>query len=148
MHKNRLKMLLVGSLFSVGIFADPVVMINGSSVQKLASKVTFDGDNAVVKFTDGEMRTLDMESVLIEFSSTTGLPMTDVSFFSATTVVESSLLVSGLTIGSDLSIFSMDGKMLVSQKVNSTEFSYDVSDYKSDVYLLKIDNQVIKFIKK
>ena len=39
MHKNRLKMLLVGSLFSVGVFADPVVMINGSSVQKLASKV-------------------------------------------------------------------------------------------------------------
>jgi len=85
---------------------------------------------------------------LIEFSSTTGLPITDVSFFSATTVVESTLLVSGLTIGSDLSIYSMDGKMLVSQKVNSTEFSYDVSDYKSDVYLLKIDNQVIKFIKK
>ena len=109
MHKNRLKMLLVGSLFSVGVFADPVVMINGSSVQKLASKVTFDGDNAVVKFTDGEMRTLDMESVLIEFSSTTGLPITDVSFFCYYGCGEYG---HGLTIGSDLSIYSMDGKCL------------------------------------
>lgn len=47
------------------------VLIDGQTVTKNISKITFEGDNAVLTFADESRETVDMESVVINFAYTT-----------------------------------------------------------------------------
>lgn len=44
------------------------VMVNGSVVEGFVTKMTFDGDNAVMLFADGKTQAADMSQVNIELS--------------------------------------------------------------------------------
>ena len=44
------------------------VMVNGSVVEGFVTKITFDGDNAVMLFADGKTQAADMSQVNIELS--------------------------------------------------------------------------------
>ena len=47
--------------------AKQTVKINGETIDKTVSKITFDGDNVVLTFADQTSQTADMEQVSISF---------------------------------------------------------------------------------
>jgi hypothetical protein len=61
--------------------------------------------------------------------------------------VKNTLLVSGVTIGNEILITDISGKILQKIKATAASFSIDMSKYNSGIYLLKTKNTTQKIIK-
>ena len=121
---------------------DPVLKINGVTVEKTVTKITFEGDNVVLHFADTSMQQADMESVVLTFGSTTAIQ--NLSAFTLRGLVDGQLQLSGLKKGTEVLIYNAAGK----QVLRSTSAKINVSQLKSGVYLLKADHQIVKFVKR
>lgn len=121
---------------------DPVLKINGVTVEKTVTKITFEGDNVVLHFADTSMQQADMESVVLTFGSTTAIQ--NLSAFTLRDLVDGQLQLSGLKKGTEVLIYNAAGK----QVLRSTSAKINVSQLKSGVYLLKADHQIVKFVKR
>ncbi len=66
---KRLTILLMAVVWTTAMMADTkqTVTVNGSTVDKTVSRMTFDGDKVVMTFTDNTAQTEDMEAVTISF---------------------------------------------------------------------------------
>lgn len=75
--KKTLLLPATAMLLSLGttVQADnkQVVTINGQTVDKTAQKLTFDRNNVVLHFTDGQTMTVDMADVVITFTEVDAL---------------------------------------------------------------------------
>lgn len=62
-------MLLSGLLLSLHAMADnkQTLTIDGSVVNKVVTQITFDGDNAVITYSDNSTQSADMELVALAF---------------------------------------------------------------------------------
>ncbi len=67
MRKNL--MLLTGLLLSLNVMADnkQTLTIDGAAVDKVVTQITFDGDNAVLTYSDASTQTADMSLVSLSF---------------------------------------------------------------------------------
>ena len=75
---NRFYLLLLVGLLATNVMADnkQTITINGSTVDKTVKKITFDGDNVILTYSDGYSQTEDMSLVKLAFTyegSTTGI---------------------------------------------------------------------------
>ena len=73
---KKIVTLLLSLFLTVGTaFADnsQIVFINGQKVEKVATKITFNGDNAVVSFSDGSSQSADMSQVVIYLNVSTDI---------------------------------------------------------------------------
>lgn len=66
-------LLLLAGMLSTAVFADSkqTVKIEGRSIEKTISEITFDGDNVVLHYADNTSATEDMSLVTLSFSYTT-----------------------------------------------------------------------------
>ncbi len=119
--------------------------INGENVAKTVSMFTFDGDNVVVHFTDSN-ESYPLDNVVLEFNQTSSIGQ--ISVFSMNSLADGSLDISGLSENTRLNIFDSTGKQISSQLSNGTSAHLDISGFVSGVYILKANNNIIKFIKK
>lgn len=119
--------------------------INGENVAKTVSQFTFDGDNVVVHFTDSN-ESYPLDNVVLDFNETTGIG--EISVFSMNSLADGSLDISGLSENTRLNIFDSTGKQISSQLANGASAHLDISGLASGVYILKANNNIIKFIKK
>lgn len=146
MNKNVLTALLLMAAAFVAN-AGNEVLINGNKADKDAAKIEFDGDKAIVAFTDGSTFNYDMEEVEIVFTKTS-TPLNKGGFLQLNNVVDDEMQISGLTGGENLQICNTLGEVLLSKKAESENVTLDLKTIAKGVYLLKIDNQSIKFVKK
>lgn len=123
------------------------VLINGNKAEKDAAKLEFDGDKAFVSYSDGSTFNYDMEQVEIMFTQTSARNTVN-SFLKLNSVVTDELHISGLNGGERLVVCNSLGEALVSTTANSEQVDLNLKSLANGVYLLKIDNQSIKFIKK
>jgi len=146
---KKIVTLLLSLFLTVGTaFADnsQVVIINGQEVQKVATKITFSGDNATVSFSDGSSQTADMAQVVINLNVTTDIRK--VETFSFNGLIGDVLTLSNVAEGTTVTIYDATGKVLQQVKATDTTLSLNTASLKNGVYVLKAGNQIVKFLKK
>ncbi len=146
---KKIVTLLLSLFLTVGTaFADnsQVVIINGQKVEKVATKITFSGDNATVSFSDGSSQTADMAQVVIYLNVTTDIRK--VETFSFNGLIGDVLTLSNVAEGTTVTIYDATGKVLQQVKATDTTLSLNTASLKNGVYVLKAGNQIVKFLKK
>lgn len=117
------------------------IVINGETVTKVATRLTFNGDNVIVYFSDDTSQKADMNDVTIVFSGLTSIR--DISTFRLKKEVEGCLNLEGLAPGTEVMIYDAAGKL----QLRSVSSSINVRSLKSGVYVLKAGSQIVKFVK-
>lgn len=120
-----------------------ILIINGEVVEKVVTKITFEGDLAVLTFADETIISEDMGNVIMRFmSSPTSIK--NVEAFQLNKAVGDNLEINGLAEGTQVQVFDASGK----QVIVTYDSTINVSSLKPGMYILKAGNQIIKFAKK
>ena len=146
---KKIVTLLLSLFLTMGTaFADnsQIVFINGQKVEKVATKITFNGDNAVVTFSDGSSQSADMSQVVIYLNVSTDIRK--VETFSFNGLIGDELHLSNIAEGTAVTIYDATGKVLQQVKATDTTLSLNTASLKNGVYVLKAGNQIVKFLKK
>ncbi len=146
---KKIVTLLLSLFLTVGTaFADnsQVVIINGQEVEKVATKITFSGDNAIVTFSDGTTDTADMSNVVIYLNVSTDI--SKVQTFNYNGLIGDDIRLSNIAEGTTVTIYDATGKVLQQVKATDTTLSLNTASLKNGVYVLKAGNQIVKFLKK
>ncbi len=120
--------------------------IDGVTVDKTVATITFDGDKAILTFGDNSSESHDLESVKLDFSSTTAL--TDLSVGSLSVSVGESILVSGVAEGTPMQVYNLRGVLVKSQTADGSECSVSLEGLESGVYIFRAGNEIVKFVKR
>ena len=122
--------------------ATQALIINGEPVEKVVMKITFNGDLAVLTFSDATEISEDMGNVILRFSSSP-TSIKDITTFQMNKAVDGELNIEGLSAGTQVVIFDASGKQLMATMASKI----NVSSLKTGVYVLKAGNQIVKFVK-
>ena len=143
------KLLLLFSAIML-MFVSPVkagttqiLIINGEVVEKVVTKITFEGDLAVLTFADETFISEDMGNVIMQFTSSP-TSIKNVEAFQLNKAVGDNLEIDGLVEGTQLQVFDASGK----QVIVTYDSTINVSSLMPGMYILKAGNQIIKFAKK
>ena len=118
------------------------LIINGEVVEKVVTKITFEGDLAVLTFADNSVAQEDMGNIVLQFSDSP-TSIKGISAFQLNNVVDGSLDINGLAEGTLVQIFDASGKQVVA----TYDTTINVSSLKPGMYILKAGNQIVKFVK-
>ena len=118
------------------------LIINGEVVEKIVTKITFEGDNAVLTFSDETNISEDMGNVILRFSSSP-TSIKNVEAFQLNNVVGDNLDINGLAEGTKVVIYDASGKDVITTNGSNI----NVSGLRSGMYILKAGNQIVKFVK-
>ena len=139
-----LAMILMGSLPSM---AEKIVTVNGETVTQNTVKITLNGDNAVLYYDNGETLATDMSLLVVSFDDKSGLTSPSAQIYSANTVVNDKLFVSGLETDDMVSVFSAVGVLMMQQRVKGNSVQLDCDNLSGGIYFLKVNGKTIKFVK-
>ena len=118
-----------------------VLVVNGETVEKVVTRMTFEGDNVILTFVDNSTQTADMGSVTLSLGSLSS--NNDLKAFQLKKVVNGQISLEGLEKGTEVFIYDTAGKQITRSK--STNIN--VSKLKEGVYVLKAGTQLVKFVK-
>lgn len=147
-HLQRTIIIVASLLWSLFAMATPEVMVNGEALASSPAKITINGDNVNVTFSDGSMTSFDMDDIVVNFSMPTDVATLQNKLFAINSTVENQLILSGVEAEKRLSVLSVSGISIYTRKTESNETRIDISNLASGVYLLNVDGKVVKFIKK
>lgn len=121
----------------------PTLIINGETVEKIVTKITFEGDLVVLTFADTSVSSEDMGNVILRFSDL-ATSIKDINAFQLKQAVDGSLNIKGLAEGTQVQIFDASGKQMTA----TNDATINVSSLKPGMYILKAGSQIVKFVKK
>lgn len=143
---KKLLVFIAGLFLFGGIMAqDSVVQrltVNGEIVEKVVTRITFEGDSVVLAFYDTSSQRADMEQVKIVFENSTGI--NGLSAYAVKSPVDEKIDLANIPADADIVIFDAGGKKLLATK----KHTLDVKGLKPGVYVLKVANQIVKFVKR
>lgn len=116
--------------------------INGQTIEKVATRITIEGDNVIVTFGDQTTQTADMEQVKLSFtpvSTAIGIIKEHVADV---------LNINGLEPGTEVEIYDAQGKKVMTALADDVRAILNTRSLKGGIYLLKANRQVVKFIKR
>ena len=119
------------------------LIINGEVVEKVVTKITFEGDLAVLTFADETFISEDMGNVIMQFTSSP-TSIKNVEAFQLNKAVGDNMEIDGLVEGTQVQVFDASGK----QVIVTYDSTINVSSLKPGMSILKAGNQIIKFAKK
>lgn len=119
------------------------LIINGEVVEKVVTKITFEGDLAVLTFADETFISEDMGNVIMQFTASP-TSIKNVEAFQLNKAVGDNMEIDGLVEGTQLQVFDASGK----QVIVTYDSTINVSSLMPGMYILKAGNQIIKFAKK
>lgn len=120
--------------------------IDGTTVDKTVATITFDGDKAILTFGDNSSESHDLESVKLDFTSTSSL--TDLNIGTLSVSVGQSIVVSGVAEGTMMLVYDMQGVQVKAQKADSTECNVSLEGLAPGVYIFRAGNEIVKFVKR
>lgn len=144
---KKILTLLIVALMGVGATAlaesKQTLTINGETVSKVVARITFDGDNVVLTFSDATTQTADMGSVVLTFSVDAST-----AIYSMKSIVEDNLDIDGLEPDTQVVIYNAEGKKMLAARADHARAILQTHSLPGGVYMLKAGNQVIKFVKR
>lgn len=135
--------LLVGCLYAAGAHT---LTIDGARVDKTVATITFDGDKAILTFGDNSSSTHDMGSLVLDFTSASGVSDIRVGRLSVT--VGESISVSGITGDTLISIYNLRGVRLKTIATTGPECVISLDNLPGGVYILSAGSDIVKFVKR
>jgi hypothetical protein len=150
---NMKKILLLTAaalLNTVNLFAEEskTVTINGNSIDKITTKITFEGDNAVLHFTDGTTMSADMSTVNISLVPDITNSIRNAHVFTTKDIEGNTIAINGTKKGDAIAIYNLQGNLEKKMYCNSSSVNIDISRLTHGTYILCIANEIIKFNKK
>lgn len=144
--KNRiiiLFFLLAGLCYTAS--GNPSFKVNGNEISTIVVSITFDGDNAVLNFSDGTQSSHDMSTLEILFPEISTLIESNSYILSQ--MVHDQLVIDNCAGNQLVCIFDMAGRLMHQMRSEEGMFSIDVNHMNAGVYILKIGNEAVRFIK-
>ncbi|MCQ2208528.1 MAG: T9SS type A sorting domain-containing protein [Paludibacteraceae bacterium] len=144
-------------LLCATVSAEQETLINGENAIKETTRITFNGDNAVITYRDGSSFTYDIASVELNFTPPAGkledkeitkIKLEKSRFFSINQLVEDIVVVEGLDKGGKYIIYNTSGKQLTSGSAEEGTTKINVKGLPSGTYMFCTQNKNVKFIKK
>ena len=135
-------------LFSAALLmlASPIKAVTTQTliinVEKVVTKITFNGDLAVLTFSDATEISEDMGNVILRFSSAP-TSIKDIAVFQMNKVVGDNLLINGLADETQVVIYDASGKDIITTYGSNI----NVNGLRPGMYILKAGNQIVKFVK-
>jgi hypothetical protein len=129
-------------ILSVQAEKKQTLTINGQTIEKIATRITFDGDNVVITFGDQTSQIADMEQVRLSFSA---LPTT---IGTIKEHVADLLDINGIELGTTIEIYDAQGKKVITARADEARTILNTHSLKGGIYLLKANRQVVKFVKR
>jgi len=119
------------------------LVINGEKVEKVVARITFEGDNVVLTFSDQTAQTADMENVKLSFT-----PEDLTAIGTIRNAVNKTFSIEGLEPGTEITVYNADGKQVLTTHASEDLTILKMTSLKKGVYLMKAGKQVVKFIKR
>ena len=85
--------------------------INGQTVEKTVTQLTFSGDNVVLHF-EGSEESYALDDVVLDFSDVSSI--NSINTFKLNGLVDGRLDISGLAAGTPVAVFDISGKKMAS----------------------------------
>ena len=108
---KKLKLFTMACLLSVAFTAQAgnvqTLVINGEKVEKVVARITFEGDNVVLTFSDQTAQTADMENVKLSFT-----PEDLTAIGTIRNAVNKTFSIEGLEPGTEIIIYTTDGEQV------------------------------------
>jgi hypothetical protein len=119
------------------------LIINGEKVERVVARITFEGDNAVLTFSDQSVQKADMGNVKLSF---TPEDLTSIGIIK--NPVNKTFSIEGLEPGTEIVIYNTDGKQVLTTYASDNFTILKMTSLKKGVYLMKAGKQVVKFVKR
>lgn len=150
MRKILLLTVVTTLLNTANLFAEEsrTVTINGNHIDKITVKITFEGDNTVLYFSDGTTTSVDMSTVNINLTPEIANSIRTTKLFTTKDIEGNTLLIYGIKKGDAVAIYNLQGKQEEKMYSNSSSISIDISRLVHGTYILSVANENIKFNKK
>lgn len=123
----------------------PSFKVNGTEISTVVESITFDGDNAILHFSDGTQSSHDMSTLEILFPEISTLIESNSYILSQ--MVHDQLVIDNCAGNQLVCIFDMAGRLMHQMRSEEGMFSIDVNHMNAGVYILKIGNEAVRFIK-
>lgn len=121
-------------------------------------KISFDGDKVTAEWLNGNTKTYDLSSMQrILFSEPTQGELTEAenqmanqgfSLLLYPNPVNEVLFISGIPEGANVELLNSNGSSIKPLNSNGTTLQTEVSELNTGIYFVKVNNKVVKFIKK
>ena len=144
---KKLKLIAMACLLTFVMSAQAgnvqTLTINGEKVEKLVARITFEGDEAVLTFSDQTVQKADMESVKLSFA-----PEDLTAIGTIKNAVNKTFSIEGLEPGTEIIIYNADGKQVMKAHASEDSTILKTTSLKKGIYLMKAGRQVVKFVKR
>lgn len=154
--KTRISFTIIASFICGVMFAGTFIADNGvSHSTDDLKKLVFSNGKVDTYFTDGSMTSYD-------FSSLQRIYYTEVEEHEPTAVEEVAdngillypnpaveyICINGVPTDANISVFNINGLLISNMKADGNVLSINVANCKSGIYFVRINSEVVKFIKK
>lgn len=135
-------------LFSLNIYSERIVRIEGQELQQALNRISFKGDTAVLHFPGGDILSIHCLLLSIEFTEGSGLsPLQNTRVLLARNPVKDLLPLENLETGSRLLLYNIEGRLVKTQQAHASSVQIDLSDLPAGVYLLRTGKYLVRFVK-
>ena len=137
------------SLFSLSLCsAKTKITINNNEIEKIPYKIEAVGIYLKVTFDDNSSIMSRMDDTIVRIDDPSGIKSVGIpEYYSYKNEVGDIVKIDGLKNGDNILLYSGKGVMLSSSRSDGNSLTLDMSKYASGIYVLKINNKSIKFIK-
>lgn len=154
--KTRISFTIIASFICGMMFAGTFVADKGVSyLTDDLKKLVFSNGKVDTYFTDGSMTSYD-------FSSLQRIYYTEVEEHEPTAVEDVAdngillypnpaveyICINGVPTDANISVFNINGLLISNMRADGNVLSINVANYKSGIYFVRINSEVVKFIKK
>ena len=122
--------------------ATQTLVINGQTVSKAVTRITFEGDNVVLHFDDETTTASDMSEITLGFS------YVPTAIYTLSEAVGDQLHIAGLEPGADVEVYNAAGKKMLTVRASETSQLLSAKSLKRGVYVLRAGNKIVKFVKR
>lgn len=125
------------------------LVINNKEVEKASYRIEAVGTYLKFTFEDATFVLGKMNDTLIFFDDETGVDSVVMPcFYNVKEEIHGILKIEGVPIGERITIYSANGNQQYSAFCHESSVSIDIGNFPKGVYIIRVNEQSIKFIKK
>lgn len=122
-----------------------VIRVNGNEVSKVVTEISMDDDDLTLKWNDNTKLTGRLARLMVDL---TKADINEALLMNVSGILRDQMSIEGLTKGTPLYIYNLQGQLLLQQPVDKDLLSIDIHSLNTGIYLLKNNNTILKFVKK
>lgn len=123
------------------------ISINGMMADRTVTEVSFDNDNVVLHWNDNTSTSNKMAQTMANLAADDNSDVDKWRITSISGIYQDHITIDGVEPGTRLSIYDVQGDMLINDKAITSSCVMNISKLNTGIYILKTNEEVIRFIK-